>query len=70
MIKKPRVKTLMDSQYVKPSERLLKSARQHFCHIFWSFWNEISSNNSILVVSKSLRLFFNILTPDDKYLSQ
>ena len=30
MPKKPRVRTLMDSQYVKVSERLLKSARQSF----------------------------------------
>ena len=33
MPKKLRVRTLMDSQYVKESERLLKSARQHFCQI-------------------------------------
>ena len=34
MPKKSRVKTLMDSQRVKASETLLKSARQYFCHIF------------------------------------
>ena len=34
MPKKPRVRTLMDSQQVKGSETLLKSARQCFCHIF------------------------------------
>ena len=34
MPKKPRVRTLMDSQHVKGSERLLKSARQYFCHFF------------------------------------
>ena len=54
----------MDSQHVKESERLLKSARQYFCHIFWSLRNEISSENSVLVVSDILRLFVNILTPD------
>ena len=64
MIKKPCVKTPVDSQHVKLSERLLKSTRQHFCHIFWSLWKEISSKNSILVVSEFLRLFFNIQTPD------
>ena len=38
-----------------------------FCQIFWSLWNEISWKNSVLVVSENLRLFFSILTPDDKY---
>ena len=67
MHKKSCVRTLMDSQHVKGSETLLKSARQYFCHIFWSLWKEISSKNSVLVVSEILRLFVNILTPDDKY---
>ena len=35
MPKMPRVRSVMDSQYVKRSERLLKSARQYFCHIFF-----------------------------------
>ena len=34
MPKKALVRTLMDSEHVKGSERLLKSARQYFCHIF------------------------------------
>ena len=34
MPKKPRVKTLMDSQHVKGSGRLIQSAQQYFCHIF------------------------------------
>ena len=66
MHKKPRVRTLMDSQHVNVSERLLKSARQYFSHIFWSLWKKISSKNSVLVVSEVLRLFVNILTPDEK----
>ena len=67
MPKKPRVRALMDSQQVKGSETLLKSARRYFCHIFLSFWKKISSKNSFLVVPEILRLFVNILTPDDKY---
>ena len=67
MPKKPRVRTLKESQHVKDSEKLLKSARQNFCHIFWSLWKEISSKNSVLVVSTILTLFVNILTTDDKY---
>ena len=34
MPKKQRVKTLMESQHVKGSERLLKSEQQYFCDIF------------------------------------
>ena len=68
MSKKPSVRTLMDSQHVKGSETLLKSARQYFCLFFFlSPWKEISSKNFVLVVSEILRLFVNILTPDDKY---
>ena len=72
MPKKPSVRTIMDSQHIKVSERLLKSSRQHFFHIFWSLWKEISSQNSVSVkgnqlekvclgVSEILRLFVNAL---------
>ena len=67
MPKKLRLRTLKESQHVKGSETLLKSARQNFWHIFWSLWKEISSKSSVLVISEILRLFVNILTPDDKY---
>ena len=70
MPKKPRVRTLMDSQHVKGfkgSESLLKSARQCFCNIFWKLWKEISSKNAVLVVPGILRVFADILTPHDKY---
>ena len=67
MPKKPSLRTLMDSQHVKGSERLIKSARQYFFHIFWSLGKKISSKNSLLVVSQILRVFLNIMTQDDKY---
>ena len=67
MPKKPRVRTLMDSQDVNVSERLPKSTRQYFCHIFLSFWKDVSSKNFVLVVTEILRLFVNILTPTNKY---
>ena len=67
MPKKPRFRPLMDSQHVKGSERLLKSSWQDFSDIFWSIWKETSSKNYFLVVSEILRLFLNILAPDDKY---
>ena len=67
MPKKPFVRTVMDSQYVKGTETLLKSARQYFCDVFWSLWKEISWKNCVLVLSEIFRLFVNILTADDKY---
>ena len=67
MPKKLRIRTLMDTQHLKGSETLQKSARQYFYHIFWSLWKKISSKISVLVVSVLLRLFVQILTPDDKY---
>ena len=67
MPKKLHVRTLMDSQHVKGFESLLISARQYFCHIFWSLWKKRTSGNPVLVVSETFRLFVNILTPDDKY---
>ena len=58
----------MDSQHVKGTETLLKSARQYFSYIFWSLSKKISPKNCFLEVSEILRLFVNILTPDDKYI--
>ena len=66
MQKKPRVRTLVDSQDVQGSERLLESARQCFCDIFRSLWKKISSKSSVFVVSEIWSLFVNIMTPDDK----
>ena len=38
-----------------------------FVIFFLSLWKKINSKNSVLAVSEILRLFVNILTPDDKY---
>ena len=67
MPKKLRARTLMDNQDAKWSETLLKHKRLYLCYIFWSLWKEISSKNYFLEVSKILRRFVNILTPDEKY---
>ena len=67
MPKKSQIRTLTDSQHVKGSETLHKSARQYFPDIFLSLWKKITSKNSVLVVFEILTLFVNILTPDDKY---
>ena len=40
MPKNPHVRTLIDSQHVKVSKRLLQSARQYFSHIFDSCQTE------------------------------
>ena len=60
MPKKPLVRILMDSQDVKGFERFLKSSWQYFDNIFWSFWKEIYSKKSVLVVSEILRHFLII----------
>ena len=67
MHKKHRVRTLMDIEHVKGTEKLLRSARRYFCHILWSLSRKLSSKNSVLVVSEILRLLVKSLTPDDKY---
>ena len=67
MPKKPRLITLMESQHVKRSEALHKSVRQYFCHISWSLWKKMSSKKSVLEVCDILRLFINILTPNEKH---
>ena len=67
MPKEARVRTFIESQHVKGSKRLLKSAHQYFHHTLWSIWNQMSLKGSVLVVSEILRLLINILTTDDKY---
>ena len=62
-----RMRTLIDSQHVKGSDTLHKSAQQYFSHIFWSLWKKISSKNSVLVVSEILRVLVKILSLGDKY---
>ena len=65
MPKKPCVKTHMHSQHVKGSETHLTSARKYFCDIFLSFIRKIRAKNFVLKVSKILRVFVNILPPNE-----
>ena len=67
MHKKPCVRTLMNSEHVKVSKTLHKSAPQYVCHIFRSFCMEICSKNFVSVVSEIFWHYVNILTPNDKY---
>ena len=70
MPKKPRVRTLMDSQHVKGSETLLKSARQYFCLIFWSVWKKIRSKKSVLVIYETSDCLLTYWHPMTSILSQ
>ena len=51
----------------KGSVSLLKSARQYFCNIFRSLWEEICSKTCDLEVFQIFSLFVNILRRNDKY---
>ena len=59
---------LMDSEHVKESKTLLKSARHYFSDIFWSLSKRIRPIKALLEVGEILRLFLTILTPDNKYI--
>ena len=65
--KSHQIRTLMDSQHFKRSETLLKSTREKFPDIFWSLSKKITFKISFLEVFEILRLFVNILTPENKY---
>ena len=67
MSKSSRFRTAFDSQHVKGSKTLLKSARQHFCLIVSSLWEKLSWKTSLLVISEILGLFVHTLKADDKY---
>ena len=67
MSKKPRFRTPFPSQHAKGSERLLKSAWQHFHLIFSSIWGKLSWKMSLLVIFQILKLFVKTLAVNDKY---
>ena len=53
--KKHRFRTHFDSQHVKGSESLVKSAWQHFYHNFSSLWAKRTWKMSLLVICEILR---------------
>ena len=67
MSKKPRFRTLFNSQHAKGSQTLLKSAREHFYYISVTLLEKWSWKMSPLVISEILGLFVNTLTAYDKY---
>ena len=68
MLKKPRIRTLIDSEHVKGSETLLRFARQCFGDIFRSLSRKIRPINAVLEVYEIIRLFVSIVTTDGKYI--
>ena len=62
-----RFKTSFDSQHVKESQTLLKSAWEHFYHTSPSLWVEMIWKEYPLLKFKILPLFLNTLTADDRY---
>ena len=47
-----RIRTPLDSQHIKGSQTLLKSARQHFNHIVLSLWENLCWKKFLLVISE------------------
>ena len=67
MSKRSRFWRPFDKQHSKRDQTLLISEWNHLYHICWSLSRQLNWKNSLLVTSKFLRLFVNILTSDDKY---
>ena len=65
--KKRRFRTSFDSQHVKRSQTLVKSAWEYFYHICSSPWWEINWEVNLLLICQILGLFFNTLAADGKY---
>ena len=67
MSKKPRFRTPFDSQHVKGSQTLVKSAWHQFYHIFSPLWAKLTWIISLLVICQILGHFRNTLTANEKY---
>ena len=59
--------TPIGNQRVNGFETLLKSARHGYFPIFLRIRDKLSLKKPALVTSEIFRLFFNTLSPDDKY---
>ena len=65
--KKSRFRTSFDSQLAKVSQTLVKSAWEHFDHLFWWAWRGMSWKTSPLLMFLMIGVFVNTLTPDYKF---
>ena len=66
--KKRCFRTPFDSQHVKESQTFVKSAWEHFYHIFSSLWGKLIWKMSLLVIYEILGAIVNTVTVDDNYL--
>ena len=62
-----RLKGPFEKQHGKLAQTMLKSERQNLYHIYCTLWSKLSFKKSLLDIWKTLRLFVNTLTTDDKY---
>ena len=60
-------RTSFKNQRVNGCQTLVKSALEHFYHIFWSLWGEMIPKIFPLFKFEILGGFVNTLTADDKY---
>ena len=67
MFGQSRFRTPFDSEHVKASQTLMKSAWQHFYHTFCLLLAKYSWNKFLLVIFQPLGLFVKTLIADDKY---
>ena len=67
LCKKHRFRRSFGSQHVKGSQTLVKSAWEHFYHIFWSLWREMIHKLSPLLKFEILGVFVKAMTADDMY---
>ena len=68
--KKQRFRTPLDNQHVKGFQPLVKSAWEHFHHVFLSLWENLTWKISLLVTSKILGMFRYTMAAKDKYYFQ
>ena len=65
LFKKHHFRNSFDNQHVKGSQSLVKSAWEHFHHIFSSLWNTLIFKKFPLVISYILGVFRSTLTASD-----
>ena len=65
--KKSNFKRCFRKHHGKRAKTLLKFASQHFYHIYWSLWRQLTCKKSLLVTWKISRLFPKTLSADGKY---
>ena len=65
--RKRRFRTSFDNQNINGCQTLLKSAWEHFYHIFGSLGREMTWKISPLLKFEKLGVFVNTLTADDNY---